>query len=440
MTEEKNDIWQNLLNIAADRLPKGAVDIWLKTCLPLSLENGVLTLDVPNVFVREQIQNRFLEQLEKVAAENGLLGSITLQVGSAVRKGELRRAEEISKPPERTVQGLNPDYKFDSFVVGKSNRLAHAASLAVAESPGIAYNPLFFWGGVGLGKTHLMHAIGNYVSINMDHSKVAYVSSEKFINEFIMSIQNNKTHLFKSKYRNVDVLLIDDIHFLANKESTQEEFFHTFNSLHDSKKQIVISSDKPPKDIHHIEERLVSRFEWGLVTDIQPPDLETRIAILKKKAQNKNYDVPDDVFDFLAQNIPSNIRELEGSLNSVMFFADLNHEKLTVENAAKWLKDVIRRSTRGPISIDLIQQITAETFNIPVSTLTSNKRTSEIALARQVAMYMSRETTETSLQQIGYSFNRKDHTTVLHACRKIEESLKKDARIKSIVENIREKL
>jgi chromosomal replication initiator protein len=432
--------WDVLLAEAQEKLPKGAVDIWLKTCLPLSMEEGNLVLDVPNVFVKEQIQSRFLDKLEDLAKEMNMAKKVVLHVGSGARKDEIQRAEKLGRMAPRPVNGLNPDYQFDSFVIGKSNRLAHAASLAVAESPGVAYNPLFFWGGVGLGKTHLMHAIGNYVLRNIEGAKVSYVSSEKFINEFILSIQNNKTHEFKQKFRNVDVLLIDDIHFLANKESTQEEFFHTFNSLHDAKKQIVISSDKPPKDIHHIEERLVSRFEWGLVTDIQPPDLETRIAILKKKAAIKNYDVPDDVVDFLAQNIPSNIRELEGSLNSVMFFSDLNNEPVTVENAAKWLKDVIRRTTKGPMSIEMIQQVTAETFGLPVSALTSNKRTSEIALARQVAMYISREYTDSSLQHIGYAFNRKDHTTVLHACKKITEAYKKDLRIRNVVDSIREKL
>jgi chromosomal replication initiator protein len=432
-------VWRKILEIAEENLPKGAADIWLKTCLPVSLVDKVLTLDVPNVFVREQIQSRFIEKLTALTSQKGLADRIVLEVGGA-KKEEIKRAERISRESERPKNGLNPDYQFDSFVVGKSNRLAHAASLAVAESPGVAYNPLFFWGGVGLGKTHLLHAIGNFVTRHNEGTKIAYISSEKFINEFIMSIQNNKTHEFKLKYRSVDVLLIDDIHFLANKESTQEEFFHTFNSLHDAKKQIVLTSDKPPKDIHNIEERLVSRFEWGLVTDIQPPDLETRIAILKKKAALKNYFVPDDVIDFLAQNIPSNIRELEGSLNSVMFFADLNNESVTVDNASRWLKDLIRRSSRGQITIELIQQVTAESFGIPVSSLSGNKRTSEIALARQVAMYLSRDMTGTTLQQIGYAFNRKDHTTVINACKKIEESLRKDSRIKSIVENLREKL
>jgi chromosomal replication initiator protein len=439
LEDNTEQVWRKILEIAEENLPKGAADIWLKTCLPVSLVDKVLTLDVPNVFVREQIQSRFIERLTALTSQRGLADRIVLEVGGA-KKEEIKRAERISRESERPKNGLNPDYQFDSFVVGKSNRLAHAASLAVAESPGVAYNPLFFWGGVGLGKTHLLHAIGNFVTKHNEGTKIAYISSEKFINEFILSIQNNKTHEFKQKYRSVDVLLIDDIHFLANKESTQEEFFHTFNSLHDAKKQIVLTSDKPPKDIHNIEERLVSRFEWGLVTDIQPPDLETRIAILKKKAALKNYFVPDDVIDFLAQNIPSNIRELEGSLNSVMFFADLNNESVTVDNASRWLKDLIRRSSRGQITIELIQQVTAESFGIPVSSLSGNKRTSEIALARQVAMYLSRDMTGTTLQQIGYAFNRKDHTTVIHACKKIEESLRKDSRIKSIVENLREKL
>ncbi|HPE90710.1 MAG TPA: chromosomal replication initiator protein DnaA, partial [Synergistales bacterium] len=411
MEDNTAQVWRKILEIAEDNLPKGAADIWLKTCLPVSLVDQVLTLDVPNVFVREQIQSRFIEKLTALTSQKGLADRIVLEVGGA-KKEEIKRAERISRESERPKNGLNPDYQFDSFVVGKSNRLAHAASLAVAESPGVAYNPLFFWGGVGLGKTHLLHAIGNFVTRHNEGTKIAYISSEKFINEFIMSIQNNKTHEFKLKYRSVDVLLIDDIHFLANKESTQEEFFHTFNSLHDAKKQIVLTSDKPPKDIHNIEERLVSRFEWGLVTDIQPPDLETRIAILKKKAALKNYFVPDDVIDFLAQNIPSNIRELEGSLNSVMFFADLNNESVTVENSSRWLKDLIRRSSRGQITIELIQQATAESFGIPVSSLSGNKRTSEIATARQVAMFLSRELTGTTLQQIGYAFNREGRLRV----------------------------
>ena len=439
MEQDLKTLWQDVLTQGKELLPSGATDIWLKTCLPLSLEGGVLALDVPNVFIKEQIQSRFLAPLLEVLSSRGIARSVELRVASEIRPNEQKRAEAAAQPaPPRN--GLNPNYVFDTFVVGKSNRLAHAASLASAESPGVAYNPLFIWGGVGLGKTHLMHAIGHYVGENLAGAKVVYVSSEKFTNELISSIQNNRTQDFKAKYRSVDVLLIDDIQFLADKESTQVEFFHTFNSLHDAKKQVVISSDRPPKDIQRVEERLVSRFEWGLVTDIQPPDLETRVAILQKKAELRGYVVPEDVIFFLAQNIPSNIRELEGALNRVVACSELNGEPISTERAAEWLKDIIRNVLRGPVSIDLIQHLVAESFGIPVEELSSSKRTSDLALARQIAMYLSREYTEASLQQIGYGFNKKDHTTVLHACRKIDELLKNDLRVKSIVDNVRKKL
>ena len=439
MEQDLKALWQDVLAQGKDVLPPGAADIWLKTCLPLSLEGGVLALDVPNVFIKEQIQSRFLVPLQELLLSRGVAQGVELQVASEIRPNEQKRAEAAAQlvVPKN---GLNPNYVFDTFVVGKSNRLAHAASLASAESPGVAYNPLFIWGGVGLGKTHLMHAIGHYVSENLPGAKVVYVSSEKFTNELISSIQNNRTQDFKAKYRSVDVLLIDDIQFLADKESTQEEFFHTFNSLHDAKKQVVISSDRPPKDIQRVEERLVSRFEWGLVTDIQPPDLETRVAILQKKAELRGYVVPEDVIFFLAQNIPSNIRELEGALNRVVACSELNGEPISTERAAEWLKDIIRNVLRGPVSIDLIKHLVAESFGIPVEELSSSKRTSDLALARQIAMYLSREYTEASLQQIGYGFNKKDHTTVLHACRKIDELLKNDLRVKSIVDNVRKKL
>lgn len=442
MDQDLEQLWQVVLEEARERLPSGTTDIWLKTCLPVSLEEGTLTLDVPNVFVKEQIQSRFVDTLVAIIRERDIGSDIAFQVGTEVRGDEQKRAEKAAQPqqPQGTAAGLNPNYTFDSFVVGKSNRLAHASSLAVAESPGAAYNPLFIWGGVGLGKTHLMQAIGQYIYKNNASSKVVYAPSDRFINEFIMAIQNKRTQDFKMKYRSMDVLLIDDIQFLANKEGTQDEFFHTFNSLYDAKKQIVISSDRPPKEIQRVEERLVSRFAWGLVTDIQPPDLETRIAILQKKAQFKGYQVPEDVIHFLAQHIPSNIRDLEGALNRLIACSDLNKEPVTTDNAAEWLKDIIRNVSRGPVSIKLIQQLTAEAFDLEVKDLTSSRRTADIAQARQVAMYLCRELTDASLQQIGTAFKRKDHTTVIHACKKIEEVLKSDVRIGSIVDNIRKRL
>ncbi len=443
MEKDLNLIWDEIVVLAQNEMPPGAGDIWLKTCMPVSLEKGLLILDVPNVFVKEQIQSRFLASLEKMISRQGIAHNVELRVGSEVRSGEQDRAEKAVQPqpaPDTSRTGLNPNYVFGNFVVGKSNRLANAASLACAESPGVAYNPLFVWGGVGLGKTHLMHAIGHYVLERNPSARVVYLSSEKFTNELISSIQNKRMQEFKSKYRNVDILLIDDIQFLANKESTQEEFFHTFNSLHDDKKQIIISSDRPPKDIKMVEDRLVSRFEWGLVTDIQPPDLETRIAILQKKAEFRGYQIEEQIIYFLAQNIPSNIRELEGALNRVVACSELNSEPMTVENAALWLKDMIRHEKKGPVNIEMIQNLVAETFSLEVSDLTSTKRTAEIALARQVAMYLCRELTEASLQQIGQAFKKKDHTTVLHACRKIGEMVRSNSRVRDIVDNIREKV
>jgi chromosomal replication initiator protein len=285
-----------------------------------------------------------------------------------------------------------------------------------------------------------MHAIGHYVLENAPQAKVAYVSSEKFTNELINAIQNNRTQDFKNRYRTMDLLLIDDIQFLANKESTQEEFFHTFNSLYDAKKQIVISSDRPPKDIQSIEERLVSRFEWGLVMDIQPPDLETRIAILKKKAELRNFVVPDEVIYFLAQNIPSNIRELEGALNRTMACSQLSSEPITTENVANWVKDTIRTISKDPVTMERIQELVSETFHVKLDDLVGNKRTADIALARQAAMYLAREMTDASLQQIGRAFKKKDHTTVLHACRRIEELTQKDLHVHKLVDTVRNKL
>jgi len=436
-----NVLWDDILKNIEETMPEGTADLWLKTCVPLSVMNDVLVIDVPNVFVKEQISKRFQNVIEDVLMDKGYAQSLELKVASEARKDEQQRAERAAQhtgtPPR---SGLNPNYIFNSFVVGKSNRLAHAASLAVAETPGEAYNPLFIWGGVGLGKTHLMHAIGHYVLNKNNSLKVTYVSSEKFINEFIQSIKNNRTQEFKSKYRSVDILLIDDIQFLGNKGSSQEEFFHTFNQLHVSKKQIVICSDRPPKEIQNIEDRLVSRFEWGLVTDIQMPDLETRIAILQKKAQIRNYEVPEDVISFLAQNVPSNIRELEGALNRIIACAELNSEPITEENATQWLKDIIRHNSKGPVSVDTIQQIVAENFSLTVEDLVGNRRTSDIALARQVAMYLCRKLTDISLQQIGFSFRKKDHTTVLHAQRKISKLVEEQPRMKEIVDNIEAKL
>lgn len=438
---EKNAefVWKEVLRSSKDFLPSDTNDIWLQTCMPISIEDGVLKVDVPNPFARENIEKRILKPLEAFLRASGYAESVELMMEE--NKQEQERARSVVQrqtPPSRN--GLNPNYVFETFVIGKSNRLAHAASLAVSESPGVAYNPLFIWGGVGLGKTHLMHAIANHIEKNLQNARTLYVSSEKFTNDMISSIKNNKPADFRAQYRNLDVLLVDDIQFIGDKEGTQEEFFHTFNSLHEAKKQVVISSDRPPKEIKGVEERLVSRFEWGLVTDIQPPDLETRVAILQKKAELKDYRIPEEVILFLAQNIPSNIRELEGALNRVVAYSEINAEPMSTENIGVWLKDILRHKSAGLLSIDYIQQLTAESFGITVDDLISTKRTSDIALARQIAMFIARSKLNDSLQQIGFAFNKKDHTTVLHACNKIEAMVKTNIRVKTIVDNILNRL
>jgi len=421
-----------------------AVKTYLDTCLPMSIDDGHLVLDVPTPFAKEQIKSRFLPQMKNILAETGFGTDIEITVSQDTKddSGAEDRAvaAAVSSKLTTSKNGLNPNYVFSTFVVGKSNRLPHAACLAVAESPGVAYNPLFIWGKVGLGKTHLMHAIGHHIENNQSNTKVLYVSSEKFTNDFITAIRNNTNDQFRARYRELDVLMIDDIQFIGDKEGTQEEFFHTFNSLHNSKKQVIISSDRPPKDIQGVEDRLVSRFEWGLVTDIQPPDLETRVAILQKKAELKNYNVPADILLFIAQNVPSNIRELEGTLNRVVACSEFNEEPITMENVTLWLKDMIRDNQSGPVSIGLIQQLVSETFGFSIDELLSQNRSADLALARQIAMYLARNKTGESLQQISYSFNKKDHTTVIHACKKVEKLIKTDLRVRSFVDNIVSKL
>lgn len=331
---------------------------------------------------------------------------------------------------------LNPKYTFDTFVIGNSNRFAHAASLAVAEAPAQAYNPLFIYGGVGLGKTHLMHAIGHYILNQTPNAKVVYVSSEKFTNELINSIRDDRNNQFRNKYRNVDVLLIDDIQFIAGKESTQEEFFHTFNALHEANKQIVISSDRPPKEIPTLEDRLRSRFEWGLIADIQPPDLETRIAILKKKAKVENIDVPDDVMQYIASKIQSNIRELEGALIRIVAYSSLTNKKITLELAEEALKDIISSDKPKKITVKLIKEVVSKEFNIKVEDFNSRKRTKSIAYPRQIAMYLTRELTDLSLPKIGEEFGGRDHTTVIHAYDKITEDMANNDDFKNVIDKL----
>ena len=341
-------IWKEYYKYCMEKLgtEDKTAEIYLQTCMPLSLDDGVLTLDVATQFAMDQIKSRYLARMRELLIETSFGTDVRLRVSSDQPEDtRVQEPQPKAQPPKPTSgrNGLNPNYVFSTFVVGKSNRLPHAASLAVAESPGNTYNPFFIWGKVGLGKTHLMHAIGHHIEATNNNTKILYVSAEKFTNDLITAIRNNTNQEFRARYRELDVLMIDDVQFIAGKEQTQEEFFWTFNTLHDAKKQIIISADRPPKDIEGIADRLVSRFEWGLVTDIQPPDLETRVAILQKKAEMKKYmNIPEDVIMFIAQNIPSNIRELEGSLNRIVACSDLNHEPINIENASVWLKDLIK--------------------------------------------------------------------------------------------------
>ena len=447
MSQDLDIIWKEYYKYCMEKL--GAEDktaeIYLQTCMPVSLVDGVLILDVATPFAKEQIRSRYLDRMKELLVETSFGSDILLRTVQEEAPAEAV-PKRVSQPKEETRapavhSGLNPNYIFSTFVVGKSNRLPHAASLAVAESPGNTYNPFFIWGKVGLGKTHLMHAIGHHILAAKQNTNILYVSAEKFTNDLISAIRNNTNEEFRARYRKLDVLMIDDVQFIAGKEQTQEEFFWTFNTLHDAKKQIIISSDRPPKDIEGIADRLVSRFEWGLVTDIQPPDLETRVAILQKKAEMKKYlNIPDDVIMFIAQNIPSNIRELEGSLNRIVACSDLNHEPISIENASVWLKDLIKDHPNGDVTIGLIQQLTAEAFGFTVEELLSKKRTADLALARQAAMYVARNKTNEALTQIAYAFNKKDHTVVIYACRKISELIKTDMRVRSFVDNIVSKL
>jgi chromosomal replication initiator protein len=437
-------IWNQLLKEMEDKLSRPSFETWLKTTRPLSIQENNFIIEVPNDFTKKWLvdhyQKTIVNVLKKITGEHYNIHFIISQ-GSEFTESQtpfLKNAIPDQEPKKifkiqqnkgnlaTVCSWLNPKYTFDSFVIGNSNRLAHAASLAVAETPSRAYNPLFIYGGVGLGKTHLLHAIGHYLISNNTGGKIAYLSSEKFTNEFINAIRYNKTVEFRNKYRNIDILLIDDIQFLAGKEQTQEEFFHTFNALHENIKQIVISSDRPPKEIPTLEDRLRSRFEWGLITDIQSPDLETRIAILRKKSSQEDIFFPDDALTFIAQKIETNIRELEGALIRIIAYASLEDKQIDLKFTEKALKDLLTHNKNQMVTTEKIISTTADFFNISVEDIKSKRRTQNISNPRQIAMYLCRELTDTSLPKIGEEFGGKDHSTVIHAHRKIRTGIKKD--------------
>ncbi len=435
MASSLDNIWNEVLNLMKVELTEVSFNTWLKTIDPISISNTTVFLAAPNEFTKGILEGRYLNLIksalkqvtnEDFQIEFSIPGEIIQQVEEPI--------VEDKEFNERAI--LNPKYTFDSFVIGNSNRFAHAASLAVAEAPAQAYNPLFIYGGVGLGKTHLMHAIGHFILSNDPNSKVVYVSSEKFTNELINSIREYKNEEFRNKYRNIDVLLIDDIQFIAGKEGTQEEFFHTFNALHESNKQIIISSDRPPKEIPTLEDRLRSRFEWGLITDIQPPDLETRIAILRKKANIENLKVSDEVLLYIATKIKSNIRELEGALIRIVAYSSLTNSDIDLELAEEALKDIISEKKIIEVTPDLIKDFVSKEYNIKLEDFISRKRTRAIAYPRQIAMYLTRELTDLSLPKIGDEFGGRDHTTVIHAYDKISQELEEDIQLKRKLDKI----
>lgn len=437
---QANAIWEQICQSIKPKIGENAFEAWLKPVRPKTDDAAkILFLEVPNEFFKEWVVEHYDLLIRELLKNAKVFLSVEYRVNPALIAPARPKDPKPAKEKRAESFILNPKFTFDNFVVGPSNRFTHAACVSIAESPAKAYNPLFIYGRTGLGKTHLMQAICQKIREDNPHTKFYYTPSEKFMNDLISAIQHRSTQAFRDKFRNVDVLLIDDIHFIAKKEATQEEFFNTFNALYDSHKQIIISSDRPPKEIHNLEERLVSRFGWGLVTDIQPPDVETRIAILKKKVENESVHIPDDVIFFIAEVIKTNIRELEGALVRVIAYSLLEDEALTLEMAKNVLKDLLRETSRQ-ISVEDIQKNVAEYYKIGTQDLKTKKRIKNIVLPRQVAMFLCREMTSLSLPEIGQLFGGKDHTTVLHSYKKIQLALGQDQKLKNAVEKIKSEI
>lgn len=437
------DVWNSLQPELKDKIGNTSYDTWFSTIKAKTIDETTLLIETPDDFFKSWIVEHYRTLLEELlkAHANYLITiefSVNNQLVSEVTHTKLHKLEQgfqSFKEVDTTQARLNDRFTFDNFVIGPSNRFSCAASLAVAESPAKAYNPLFIYGPVGLGKTHLIQAISHKIAQIHPQQKICYMTSEKFTNELIDAIRHRSTAQFRKKYREIDVLLIDDIHFIAGKESTQEEFFHTFNYLHDNRKQIIITSDRPPKEISNLEERLTSRFAWGLITDIQPPNFETRMAILRKKVEAESINVPDDVIYFIADQIKTNIRELEGALIRVVAYALLEEKQPTLDLAKNVLKDLVKETLKT-ISIDMVQRAVCDFYKIPITELRAKRRTKNIVVPRQVAMYLSRQLTHLSLPEIGNSFGGKDHTTVLHACKKIDTERQTDVSIKQAIEQL----
>ena len=444
-------IWIGAQQVLRTMLNADIYNLWFMPVRATALNGEVITLEVSNDFCEVWLKDNYLGLIRDVLLHSsGQPLDVKFQVGSGTpvsidpvlpkskAKTESEQAERSAALNRELI--LNPKNTFDTFVVGETNNHAHAAAMAVAQAPGKSYNPLFLYGGVGLGKTHLLHAIGQYVAAHKKTARVAYVSSEKFTNEYIDAIQNNQLVRFRKKYRQTDVLLIDDIQFLAGKERIQEEFFHTFNALHEAHKQIVLTCDRPASEIQNLEHRLVSRFEWGLVTDMQPPDVETRLAILRKKAAAMGVDLPEEILNFLGHRIRTNIRRLEGALIRVASYASLTGKKLTLEMIEGLLREVLHEEGRFTINIDVIQKRVAEHFDIRLADMTSKRRPENIAFPRQIAMFLARQMTESSLNTIGEAFGGRDHGTVLHACRLVKGRMEVDSNVRQVVSYLEKQL
>jgi chromosomal replication initiator protein len=452
MQASAEKIWTAAQEHLRSMLSPDTYNLWFAPLRPCALDGGSIMLEVANDFCEVWLKDNYLGLLQDVIA---LASGHQLQVRFKVGAGNEGAPAIAQAPVQETLKVLpelpaeragnhdlnfNPKNTFETFVVGNNNNFAYAAALAVAQSPGKSYNPLFLYGGVGLGKTHLLHAIGQHVGGQKKGARVAYVSSEKFTNEYIDAIQNNQLAKFRKKYRQTEVLLIDDIQFLAGKERIQEEFFHTFNALHEAHKQIVLTCDRPASEIQNLEHRLVSRFEWGLVTDLQPPDVEMRMAILNKKAQLMGVQLPPEIIDFLATRIRTNIRRLEGALIRVASYAALTGKRLTLEVVEGLLREILHEEGRYSISIETIQKKVAEHFDIRLADMTSKRRPENIAFPRQVAMFLSRRMTESSLSTIGEAFGGRDHGTVLHACRLVKDRMEIDPHVRQVVSYLEKQL
>jgi chromosomal replication initiator protein len=445
-------IWVAAQEHLRSMLSGDTYNLWFAPLRASAQENSSITLEVANDFCEVWLKDNYMGLLQDVIAlASGRQMQVKFKVGSGSSLARLAaqpaptRKKEVEPTPERGAAvspepGFNPKNTFDTFVVGNNNNFSYAAALAVAQAPGKSYNPLFLYGGVGLGKTHLLHAIGHYVAAHKKGARVAYLSSERFTNEYIDGIQNNQLARFRKKYRQTDVLLIDDIQFLAGKERIQEEFFHTFNALHEAHKQIVLTCDRPASEIQNLEQRLMSRFEWGLVTDLQPPDVEMRLAILKKKAQIMGVELPEEILNFLANRIRTNIRRLEGALIRVASYAALTGKKLGLEMVEGLLREILNEEGRYAVNIEVIQKKVAEHFDIRLADMTSRRRPENIAFPRQIAMFLSRQMTETSLSAIGDAFGGRDHGTVLHACRLVKDRMEVDANVRQIVSYLEKQL